>query len=144
MFIVKQKLSFDSETKKWYMYMCACLCVYTLQVIKLTTFWLGCLFVFVSMKNNSFDVKYDDFCLLKIWIFEVLLLNVTQRCVQQSCSISAHELPYEFLRILSIFGESFYCLSPVIVAVRFNVETLKRNGILFSQFEAQYCRGSFF
>ena len=61
-----------------------------------------------------------------------------------NCSISAHELPYEFLRILSIFGESFYCLSPVIVAVRFNVETLKRNGILFSQFAQNIVEARFF
>ena len=28
MFILKQTLSFDSDTKQWYIYMCVCLCVY--------------------------------------------------------------------------------------------------------------------
>ena len=112
---------------------CVFLCEYTLQVITLTIFWLDWLFVFVSIKSNSFDVKSNDFCLLKIWIYELLLINIKQRSVQQSI-ISAHELPYEFLRILSIFRENFYCLSLAVVAVDINVETLKRNGILLSQF----------
>ena len=50
-------------------------------------FWLGWLFVFVSIKSNSFDVKSDDFCLLKIWIYELLLINVKQRSVQQSTNL---------------------------------------------------------
>ena len=112
------------------------LCEYTIQAITLTIFWLGWLFVFVSIKSNSFDVKSDDFCLLKIWIYELLLINIKQRSVQQS-TISAHELPYEFLRILSIFRGNFYCLSLSIIAVDINVETLKRNGILLSQLFAQ-------
>ena len=136
MFILKQTLSFDSDTKQWYTYMSVCLYEYTLQVITLTIFWFGWLFVFVSIKSNSFDVKSDDFCLLKIWIYELLLINIKQRSVQQS-TISAHELPYEFLRILSIFRGNFYCLSLSIIAVDINVETLKRNGILLSQLFAQ-------
>ena len=99
-----------------YVCVCVCVCVYTLQVITLTIFWLGLLFIFVSIKSNSFDIKSDDFCLLKIWIYELLLINVKQRSVQQS-TISAHELPYEFLRILSIFNGNFYCLRLAIVAV---------------------------
>ena len=82
--------------------------------------------VLVSITSNSFDVKSDDFCLLKIWIYELLLINIKQRSVQQSI-ISTYELPYEFLRILNIFRENFYCLSLGIVAVDINVETLKRN-----------------
>ena len=113
-------------------YTCVCLCECTLQVITLTIFWLGWLVVFVSIKSNSFDIKSDDFCLLKIWIHELLLINLKQRSVQQS-TISAHELPYEFLRILSIFRENFYCLSLATVAVD-TVETLKGYGILLSQF----------
>ena len=67
-----------------------------------------------------------------------------RRSVQQS-TISAHELPYEFLRILIIFRGKFYCLSIANVAVDINVETLKENGILFSQFaqnvvEARFLR----
>ena len=65
MFTLKQTLSFDSDTKQLYVYMCVCLCVYTLQVITLNIFWLDWLFLFVSFKSNSFDVKSDDFCLLK-------------------------------------------------------------------------------
>ena len=136
MFMLKQTLSFDSDTKQWYIYTCVCLCEYTLQVITLIIFWLGWLFVFVSIKSNSFDVKSDDFCLLKIWIYELLLINVKQRSVQQSI-ISAHELPYEFLRMLSIFRGNIYCLSIAVIAVDINVETLKRNGILLSQLFAQ-------
>ena len=94
------------------------------------------MFVFVSIKSNSFDVKSDDFYLLKIWIYELLLTNIKQRSVPQSI-ITAHELPYEFLRILSIFRGNFYCLSLAIIAVDINVETLKRNGILLSQLFAQ-------
>ena len=58
----------------------------------------------------------------------MLLINIKQRRVQQS-TISAHELPYEFLRVLIIFRGKFYCLSLVTVAVDINVETLKENGI---------------
>ena len=89
--------------------------------------------VFDSIKSNSSDVKSDDFCLLKIWIYELLLINVKQRSVQQS-TISTHELTYEFLRILSIFRGNFYCLSLATVAVDINVETLKGNRVLSSQF----------
>ena len=142
MFTLKQTSSLDSDTKQWYIYMCVCLCVYTLQVITLTIFWLGWLFVFVSLKSNSFDVKRDGFCLLKIWIYELLLINIQQRSVQQS-TISAHELLYEFLRILSIFRGKFYCLSLAIVAVDINVETLKRNGILLSQFAQNFVEARF-
>ena len=53
-----------------------CLCEYTLQVITLTIFWLGWLFVSVSIKSNSFEIKSNDFCLLKIWIYELLLINI--------------------------------------------------------------------
>ena len=54
----------------------------------------------------------------------MLLINIKQS-VQQS-TISAHELPYEFLRILSIFRGKFYCLSLATVAVKISVETFKR------------------
>ena len=119
-----------------------CLCEYTLQVITLTTFWLGSLFVFVSIKSNAFDVKSGDFCLLKVWIYELLLINVKQRSVQQS-TISAHELPYEFLRILSIFRGNFYCLRLAIVAVDIRMETLKRNRIFSSQLAQNVVEASF-
>ena len=132
MLILKQAFSFDSDRKQCYIYMWLCLCVYTLQVITLTIFWLGWLFVFVSIKSNSFDVKSNDFCLLKKWIYELLLINAKQGSVQQSI-ISAHEVPYKFLRMLSIFRE-IYRRSLAIVAVGINAETLKRNGILLSQF----------
>ena len=56
-----------------------------------------------------------------------------QRSIQQS-TIPAHELPYEFLRTLSIFRANFYCHSLATVAVGINVKTLKGNGILLSQF----------
>ena len=74
----------------------------------------------------------------------MLLINIKQRSVQQS-TISAHELPYEFLRILSIFRGKFYCVSLAAVAVDINVETLKENEILLSQFaqnvvEARFLR----
>ena len=39
-----------------------------------------------------------------------------------------------FLRILSIFRGKFYSLSLATVAVDINVETLKKNEILLSQF----------
>ena len=133
MFILKQILSFDSDTKQWYMYMCVCLCEYTWQVITLTIFWLGWLFVFVGIKSNSFDVKSNDFYLLKIGIYELLLINIKQRSAHQS-TISAHELHYEFLRILSIFRGNFYWHSLPTVVVDINVETLKGNGIMLSQF----------
>ena len=124
--------------------MCVYLCVYTLQVITLTIFWLGWFFVFVTIKSNSFDIKNDDFCLLHIWIYELLLIKVKQRSVQQSI-ISPHELPYEFLRILSIYRGYFYCLSLVIAVVGISEETLKKNGILLSKFaqnvvEARFLR----
>ena len=65
-------------------------------------------------------------------MYELLLINIKQSSVQES-TISAHELPYEFLRLLSIFRGKFYCLTLATVAVYINVETLKENGILSSQ-----------
>ena len=62
-----------------------------------------------------------------------MLINIKQRSAQQS-TISTHELPYEFLRILRIFRGNFYCHSLATVAVDINVETLKGNGILLPQF----------
>ena len=38
-------------------YLIVCLCVYILQGIILTSFWLGWLFVFASIKSNSFMLK---------------------------------------------------------------------------------------
>ena len=46
--------------------MYVCQSAYPLEVILFTIFWLGWLFVFVSIKRYSFDVKSNDFCLLKI------------------------------------------------------------------------------
>ena len=74
----------------------------------------------------------------------MLLINIKHKSVRQY-TISAHELPYQFLRILSIFRGMFYCLSLSTVAVDINVETLKENGTLFSQFaqnivEARFLR----
>ena len=43
-------------------------------------------------------------------------------------------IPYEFLRILSIFRGDIYCLSHATVAVDINMETWKGKGILLSQF----------
>ena len=47
---------------------------------------------------------------------------------------SAHEIPYEFLRILSIFRGNLSCLSLATVVVDFNVKTVKDIRILLSQF----------
>ena len=123
--------------------MYVCLSAYTLEVIVFTIFWLGWLFVFVSIKRYSFDVKSNDFCLVKICIYELLLINIKQRSVQQF-TVSAHELLYEFLGILSIFGGNF-CFSLTTVDVDINVETLKVNVILLSHFaqnvvEARFLR----
>ena len=147
MLILKQTLTFDSDINQWYKHMCVCVCVfvcvcvcvcaYTLQVIIFTIFWLCSLFVFLSIKSISFDVKSDDFCILKIWIYQLLLIKIKQRSVQQS-NFSPHELPYEFLKILSIFRGNFYCLNLATVAVDINVETLKGNGILLSQFAQNF------
>ena len=111
MLILKQTLIFiviwDNGI---YIHMSMCLSVFTLYVIILTIFWWSWLSIFVSIKSNLFDVKSDDFCLLKIWIYELLLINIKQKSVQQS-TISAYELPYRFLRILSIFRGKLYFLS---------------------------------
>ena len=72
----------------------------------------------------------------------MLLINLKQKSFQQS-TISAYELPYEFLRIQSIFRGNFYCLSLATVAVDVNVETLKRNGILLSQFAQNIVKARF-
>ena len=100
------------------------------------------MFVFVSIKSNSFGIKSDEFCLLKIWIYELLLINIIQGSVEES-TISTHKLPYEFSRILSIFREKFYCLSLATVAVVINVETLKENGILLTQFSQNIVEARF-
>ena len=72
------------------------------------------------------------------------LTNIKQRSVQQS-TISAHELPYEFLRILSISRGKIYCLSLAANAVDINMETLKEKKKILSQFaqnvvEARFLR----
>ena len=105
---------------------CVCVCVYFIShyIYYFLVSLIGCFCLYQ---------KSNDFCLLKIWIYELLLVNIKQRSVQQS-TISADELPYEFLRTLSIFRRKFYCLCPATVAVDINVETLKENGILLSQF----------
>ena len=71
-----------------------------------------------------------------------MLINKKQRSVQQS-TISAYELPYEFLRILIIFRGKFYCLSLATLAVDTDVETLKENGILFLQFAQKVAEARF-
>ena len=111
---------------------CVSVCIYFISHY-IYYFWLSLLLVFVSIESNSLDVKSDGFCFLKIWIYELLLINIKQRRVKKS-TISAHELPYESLRILSIFRGKFFYLSPETVAVDVNVETLKENGILLTQF----------
>ena len=63
----------------------------------------------------------------------MLLTDIKQRSVQQS-TISDHVLPYEFLRILTIFRGKFYYLSLATVVVDINVKTLKEKGILLPQF----------
>ena len=93
-------------------------------------------------QSNPFDVKSDGFCLLKIRIYELPQINKKQGSVQQS-TFSTHELPYELLRVLSIFRENFYCLSLAAVAVDINVETLKENGILLSQSAQNVVKTSF-
>ena len=60
-------------------------------------------------------------------------------------SVQQWKLPYEFLRILSIFSGKFYCLSLATIAVDINAKTLKEYGILLSQFaqnvvEARFLR----
>ena len=49
------------------------------------------MFAFVSIQSKSFEVKSSGFCLLKVWIYELLPVNIKQRSVQQP-TISAHEL----------------------------------------------------
>ena len=111
--------------------MCVCVCVCVLYKSIYLLFGCFCL-----------HQKSNDFCLLKIWIYELLLVNIKQRSVQQS-TISADELPYEFLRTMSIFRRKFYCLCPATVAVDINVETLKENGILLSQFVQNVVKAHF-
>ena len=60
-------------------------------------------------------------------------MNIKKRSVQEF-TISAHELSYEFLRILRIFRGKFYCLSLATIAVDINVETLIENETRLSQF----------
>ena len=43
-------------------------------------------------------------------------------------------ISYDVLRKLSMFRRELYCVHFAIVAVYMNVETLKENGILLSQF----------
>ena len=123
---------FDSDMKQWYIYLCMSVCIYFISYY-IYYFLFRLIVYFVSIKSNLFDAKSDEFCFLRIWIYELLLINIKQRSVQQS-TVSAHELPYEFLRMLSIFRGKFYCLSLATVTVDINVETLKENGILLSQF----------
>ena len=66
-----------------------------------------------------------------------------QRSVQQS-TIYAHELSCYILRTLSIFRGKLYCLRlATAAAVDVNVEPLKENGILLSQFAQNVAEVSF-
>ena len=67
--------------------------------------------------------------------------NIQQRSAQQS-TIYAHELSYYFLRILSIFWGK-YCLRLATAALDINMEPLKENGILLSQFAQNVVEVSF-
>ena len=128
--------------RQWYIYtyVHVSVCIYTIrQYIYYLLSWLS---IFVSIKSNLFDVKSDDFCLLKIWIYELLLIDIKQRSVQQS-TISAYELPYGFLTILSIVRGTLYFFSLATVVVDINVETLKQNGILLSQFDQNIVEARF-
>ena len=133
MLILKQTLTL---TVRWNngVYTCVCmsLCIYSISRY-ISYFSVRLIVCFFSIKSNSFDVKSDVFCLLKIWIYYLLLTKIKQKSVQQS-TIFAHELYYEFLRILSIFRGKFYCLSLASVAVDINMETLKENEIPLLQF----------
>ena len=57
-------VGFDSDMKQWYIYMRMCVCAYVLQK-SLYLLFSGQLIVFVSITSNSFNVKSDDFCLLR-------------------------------------------------------------------------------
>ena len=47
----ERDVDFDIDMKHWYIYVSMCLSAYTLQAIIFTKFWLGWLFVFVSIKS---------------------------------------------------------------------------------------------
>ena len=81
------------------------------------------MFVFVSIISNLFDIKTDDFCLLKLWIYDLLLINKKQRSAKKQ--------------------RMFYCLSLSTLAVDSNVETLKENGILLLQFAQKVVKARF-
>ena len=49
-------------------------------------------------------------------------------------SVQQWKLPYQFLRIRSIFREKSYYLNLATVAVDINAKNLKEDGILLSQF----------
>ena len=68
--------------------------------------------------------------------------HLTYKSVQQS-TIYAHELSIYFLRILSIFRGKFCCLRLATAAVDTDVEPLKKNGILLSQFAQNVVEVSF-
>ena len=72
----------------------------------------------------------------------MLPFKIRQRSVQQS-TIYAHELFYYILRTLSIFRGKLYCLRLATAAVDVNVEPLKENGILLSQFAQNVAEVSF-
>ena len=73
----------------------------------------------------------------------MLPFNIRQRSVQQS-TIYAHELFYYILRTLSIFRGKLYCLHLLATAAAdVNVEPLKENGILLSQFAQNVAEVSF-
>ena len=136
MLILKERLTFIVIWNN-IIYKCVCVCVHVCMhacVCVCVYFISHYIYYFLVSLIGYFCLyqKSNDFCLLKIWIYELLLVNIKQRSVQQS-TISADELPYEFLRTLSIFRRKFYCLCPATVAVDINVETLKENGILLSQ-----------
>ena len=124
-----------------YIYMCACLCLYTLQVITLTSFGLGWLLVFASIKSNSFYVKSDDFYLLKIWILELMLINIKQRSVKQSIICSWTTLRVyntEHFQRKFLLSWSRYC------CCWYQCRNFKREWNSVAIICSKYCRSSFF
>ena len=95
--------------------------------------------------NTETEVDFDSGMKQYIQIDRqsyLLPFNIQQRSAQQS-TIYARELSYYFLRIMSIFRGKLYYLRLATAALDINMEPLKENGILLSQFARNVVEVSF-
>ena len=120
MLILKQTLTLIAIWNNGiYIYACVSVCIYFISHY-IYYFLVKQIVCFCHITSNSFDVKSDDFCLLKMWIYK--LKGSTMKITLWVFKNTKH------------FHRKVLLLSLTNAAVDINAKTLKENGILLSKF----------